>query len=47
MDVFDTLSAIGSELTVEQLDVAGGYFPINPYPWICWLFPETCYPYFF
>jgi len=40
-----TLDSLGeaSELTADQLDIAGGLIPPIE-RWWCLLFPETCYP---
>jgi len=41
----DSLSTFAPVLADSQADdVDGGILPI---PWICWFFPEYCWPYYF
>jgi hypothetical protein len=44
MASLDTLSTIGTTLTGDHLDIAGG---IKPMDIICWFFPELCNPFYF
>lgn len=44
MASLDTLSAFGSELVADQFASAQG--GILPPWWICWFYPEYCYPFY-